>query len=112
MRKSRLDQQPPPSIALRSLAEGEQRCSENGPAIGLLFLSGEPEAEGGGWHALEGDRAYGMWGVNGACGVLAGVTAVRISMWSGIAAGLFLAALCHALLLVPALQLWRRIAGG
>jgi len=50
-----------------------------------------------------------MWGVNGATGVLASVTAVAISMWSGISTSLFVAVLAYASLCVPALAL-RRMA--
>jgi hypothetical protein len=43
-----------------------------------------------------------MWGVNGACGVLASVLAVAISMWAGIEASLYVAMACYALLPLPA----------
>jgi spermidine synthase len=43
-----------------------------------------------------------MWGVNGACGVLASVLAVAISMWAGIPASLYVAIACYALLPLPA----------
>ena len=46
-----------------------------------------------------------MWGVNGACGVLAGAVAVAVSMWLGIDMNLKLAAICYALLTLPALLL-------
>ncbi len=50
-----------------------------------------------------GERAMPwMWGVNGACGVLASVFAVAISMWAGIEASLAVAVLCYALLPLPA----------
>ena len=49
-----------------------------------------------------------MWGVNGAAGVLATVTAVAVSMWSGISTSLYVATLAYALLTLPALVLWRR----
>jgi hypothetical protein len=42
-----------------------------------------------------------MWGVNGACGVLGSVVAVGISMWVGIQANLFAAAILYGTLLVP-----------
>lgn len=42
-----------------------------------------------------------MWGVNGGCGVLASILAVAISMWVGIHANLFAAAVVYALLLLP-----------
>lgn len=49
-----------------------------------------------------------MWGVNGACGVLASVAAIGISMWVGISATLFAAAVAYAVLLVPGALLWGR----
>ncbi|MGH7821571.1 MAG: hypothetical protein ACREQ9_17540, partial [Candidatus Binatia bacterium] len=48
-----------------------------------------------------------MWGVNGACSVLASVLAVAISLWSGIHTSLWLAAFCYAALPLPAGLLWR-----
>src|SRR5205085_66589 len=42
-----------------------------------------------------------MWGVNGACGVLASVLAVAISMWAGIDTSLYVAIGCYALLPLP-----------
>jgi len=42
-----------------------------------------------------------MWGVNGACGVMASILAVMISMWLSIDTGLVLAAALYLLLLVP-----------
>lgn len=42
-----------------------------------------------------------LWGINGATGVLAAVTAVAISMWWGISASLVLAATAYALLYLP-----------
>jgi len=57
------------------------------------------------------DATAWMWGVNGACSVLAAVTAVAVSMWAGIHKNLFAAAGCYALLALPALALWRRGAG-
>ena len=56
---------------------------------------------------LSGDAAPWMWGVNGASGVLASVSAVAISMWSGIDTSLYLAVAAYALLTAPALALWR-----
>jgi hypothetical protein len=48
------------------------------------------------------DRAMPwMWGVNGACGVLASVLAVAISMWAGIEASLYVAMACYTLLPLP-----------
>ena len=49
-----------------------------------------------------------MFGVNGATGVLASVSAVAISMWAGISFSLYLGAVAYGLLAVPALLLWRR----
>jgi hypothetical protein len=46
-----------------------------------------------------------MWGVNGACGVLASVLAVAVSMWIGIDVNLMIAAALYLLLLVPMLRL-------
>ncbi len=42
-----------------------------------------------------------LWGINGAAGVLAGVTAVAVSMWWGISASLILAAAAYSLLYLP-----------
>ena len=42
-----------------------------------------------------------MWGVNGACGVMASIVAVMISMWIGIDINLVLAAGLYLLLVVP-----------
>jgi hypothetical protein len=42
-----------------------------------------------------------MWGINGACGVLASIAAVAISMWLGIHANLVLAAALYVLLTIP-----------
>lgn len=42
-----------------------------------------------------------MWGVNGACGVMASILAVMTSMWLAIDAGLLLAAALYLLLLLP-----------
>jgi hypothetical protein len=56
---------------------------------------------------VSGDATPWMWGVNGACGVLASVTAVAISMWSGIHTSLYAAVAAYALLLLPAAALGR-----
>lgn len=56
---------------------------------------------------LSDDATPWMWGVNGACGVLASVTAVAISMWSGIQTNFHGAALAYLLLAVPAAALFR-----
>jgi len=42
-----------------------------------------------------------MWGVNGACGVLASIVAVMVSIWSGIHTNLLIAAASYALLALP-----------
>jgi hypothetical protein len=42
-----------------------------------------------------------MWGVNGACGVLASIVAIMVSIWWGIQTNLFIAAGLYLLLLVP-----------
>ena len=42
-----------------------------------------------------------VWGVNGACGVVASVVAVMASTWLGIQANLVLAAVLYGLLLWP-----------
>lgn len=42
-----------------------------------------------------------MWGINGACGVLASIAAVAISMWIAIDANLIVAAACYGGLIVP-----------
>ena len=57
---------------------------------------------------LSEDAMPWMWGVNGASSVLATVSAVWISMWSGIHASLFIATGLYALLAVPAIGLWSR----
>ncbi len=49
-----------------------------------------------------------MWGVNGACGVLASVLAVEVSIWRGINTSLLVAAILYALLPLPTVLLWRR----
>jgi hypothetical protein len=57
---------------------------------------------------ISDDATPWMWGVNGAAGVLASVSAVAVSMWSGISTSLYLAAAAYGLLAVPALALWYR----
>jgi len=42
-----------------------------------------------------------MWGVNGACGVMASIVAVAVSMWLGIGVNLAIAAACYLMLAVP-----------
>ena len=61
---------------------------------------------------ISDDATPWMWGVNGAAGVLASVSAVAISMWSGISTSLYLATGAYALLVVPALALWYRGSPG
>jgi hypothetical protein len=57
---------------------------------------------------LSGDAMPWMWGVNGAFGVLASVSAVGISMWGSIHMSLFAATIAYALLAIPAIALWGR----
>ena len=57
---------------------------------------------------LSEDAMPWMWGINGACGVLASVVAVAISMWAGIHTNFTVALLTYAALAFPALALWRR----
>jgi hypothetical protein len=48
-----------------------------------------------------------MWGVNGACGVLASILAVMVSLWLGIQTNLWIAAVLYALLALPIRALGR-----
>jgi hypothetical protein len=57
---------------------------------------------------ISGEATAWVWGINGACGVLASALAVALSIFIGIHASLYLAAALYAALLVPALLLWRR----
>ncbi|MEX1311067.1 MAG: hypothetical protein AB1Z65_11650 [Candidatus Sulfomarinibacteraceae bacterium] len=50
---------------------------------------------------ISDDATPWLWGINGAAGVLAGVSAVAVSMWWGISAALLLAATAYALLYLP-----------
>jgi fumarate reductase subunit D len=50
-----------------------------------------------------------LWGVNGACGVLASVAAVAVSMWFGIHRNLWLAALAYVLVALALRGLQRRL---
>jgi hypothetical protein len=59
---------------------------------------------------VSADAAAWMWGINGACGVLASIAAVAVSMWLGIHTNLILAAAIYALLSIPAHVLARRHA--
>jgi hypothetical protein len=56
---------------------------------------------------ISGDATAWMWGVNGACGVLASIVAVGISMWLGIDTNFLIAAMLYGLLAVPAHALAR-----
>lgn len=50
-----------------------------------------------------------MWGINGACGVMASIVAVMVSMWMGIEINLLVAAVLYLLLALPMRALY---AGG
>ena len=54
------------------------------------------------------DAAAWMWGVNGACGVLASIVAVGISMWLGINTNFLIAGVLYTLLVLPAAALARK----
>ena len=71
--------------------------------LGLFFPMGMRLVE-----RLSGDSMPWMWGVNGACGVLASVAAVAISMWLGIQMSFYVAIVAYALLSVPATVLFRQ----
>jgi len=53
-----------------------------------------------------GQTTAWMWGVNGACGVMASIVAVGISMWIGTRANLLAAAVLYLWLLVPMRRLF------
>ncbi len=57
---------------------------------------------------LSDDATPWMWGINGACSVLSTVSAVWISMWSGIDTGLYIAAALYLFLIFPASALWSK----
>jgi hypothetical protein len=57
---------------------------------------------------ISDDAMPWMWGVNGAAGVLASVSAIWMSIWSGISTSLYVATCVYALLVVPAVLLGRR----
>ena len=57
---------------------------------------------------ISDDATPWMWGVNGAAGVLASVSAIWLSLWSGISTSLYVASGAYALLVVPAVLLGRR----
>lgn len=71
--------------------------------LGMFFPLGMRLVE-----RLSPDAMPWMWGVNGACGVLASVAAVAISMWMGIAMTLYIALIGYGLLILPATILWRK----
>ena len=78
----------------------------------LAFLMGHCFPLGVRMLGRHSDRvAAWMWGVNGACGVMASVLAVMLSMWVSIDAALMLAAALYLLLLVPLRTLWSVPAG-
>lgn len=57
---------------------------------------------------LSPDATAWMWGINGACGVLAGVLAIAISMWAGIRVSLGVgAALYLGLILWAGIMRWK-----
>jgi hypothetical protein len=60
---------------------------------------------------ISDSTASWMWGVNGACSVLASAVGVCLSMWAGIDASLAVAALCYVTLTIPALILFRAGSG-
>jgi hypothetical protein len=57
---------------------------------------------------ISGDATAWMWGVNGACGVLASIVAVAISMWLGIDTNFLIAGTLYVLLVLPAFALARK----
>jgi hypothetical protein len=75
--------------------------------VPLAFLMGHCFPLGVRLLGQHSDRvAAWMWGVNGACSVMASILAVMMSMWIAIDAGLLLAAALYLLLLVPMRRLW------
>jgi hypothetical protein len=73
-------------------------------ALGLCFpigmrLVGRHSARATAW----------MWGVNGACSVLASIVAVMVSLWLGIQTNLIVAAGLYALLTLPMRRLAARL---
>jgi hypothetical protein len=73
----------------------------------LAFLMGQCFPMGVRLLGQHSDRvAAWMWGVNGACSVMASILAVMVSMWIAIDAGLLLAAVLYLLLIVPMRRLW------
>ncbi len=74
----------------------------------LAFLMGQCFPIGVRLLGRHSDRvAAWMWGVNGACGVMASILAVMVSMWVSIDAGLMLAAALYLLLVFPMRRLAR-----
>jgi SAM-dependent methyltransferase len=57
---------------------------------------------------ISNDATAWMWGINGACGVLASIAAVAISMWLGINTNFIIAAILYLLLVIPAHGLARK----
>jgi hypothetical protein len=55
---------------------------------------------------VPGDVTAWMWGANGACGVLASIVAVMISIWAGINSNFMLACLLYLGLLGPSRRLY------
>jgi hypothetical protein len=75
--------------------------------VPLAFLMGHCFPLGVRLLGQHSDRvAAWMWGVNGACSVMASILAVMVSMWIAIDTGLLLAAALYLLLLVPMRRLW------
>lgn len=74
----------------------------------LAFLMGQCFPIGVRLLGRHSDRvAAWMWGVNGACGVMASILAVMVSMWVSIDAGLMVAAALYLLLVIPMRRLTR-----
>jgi hypothetical protein len=61
--------------------------------------------------AISSDATAWMWGVNGACGVLASIVAVGFSMWLGINTNFLIAGVLYVLLVIPAHALARTATG-
>jgi fumarate reductase subunit D len=60
--------------------------------------------------ARSDQAAAWLWGVNGACGVLASVSAVAVSMWFGIHRNLWVAAAAYVLVALLMRALQRRLS--
>ena len=79
-------------------------------ALGLCFPLGMrlvDHASGGSAPPDAAPVTAWYWGVNGACGVLASIVAVTLSVWLGIQVNLWIAATLYVLLAVPAGRLAR-----